>query len=46
MRLFYFLPLLMSRLLVPLNFRIKEGDFIPIWGKFYDGKTRGGKLRR
>jgi len=24
--------------------RIKEGDFIPIWGSFYGGKTRGRKL--
>jgi len=23
---------------------IKEDDFIPIWGKFYGGKTRGRKL--
>jgi 5-methylcytosine-specific restriction endonuclease McrA len=23
---------------------IKEEDFIPIWGKFYGGKTRGKKL--
>jgi len=23
---------------------IKEEDFIPIWGKFYGGKTRGQKL--
>ena len=24
--------------------RIKEGDFIRIWGPFYGGKTRGRKL--